>query len=63
MARSDQVMRQWYVLRKLESPRGATLTELADAIPADYGRHPRTIRREQRYNRVASAVDGADIQP
>jgi predicted DNA-binding transcriptional regulator YafY len=46
MARSDQIMRQWYVLRKLESPRGATLTELADAIPADYGRHSRTIRRD-----------------
>jgi predicted DNA-binding transcriptional regulator YafY len=46
MARSDPIMRQWYVLRKLEGARGATLMELADAIPADYSRHPRTIRRD-----------------
>jgi predicted DNA-binding transcriptional regulator YafY len=46
MARSDPIMRQWYILRKLESPRGASLTELMDAIPPDYSRHARTVRRD-----------------
>jgi predicted DNA-binding transcriptional regulator YafY len=46
MARSDQIMRQWYLLRKIENPRGATLAELADAVPPDYSRHPRTLRRD-----------------
>ena len=43
---NDQVSRQWYLLKKLENARGATLQELAAAIPEDYSRHPRTIRRD-----------------
>ena len=46
MARSVRMVRQWYLLRKIESPRGATLAELADAVPPDYSRHPCTIRRD-----------------
>lgn len=46
MARNDQVTRQWFLLRKLENAKGATLQELADALPEDYPRHPRTIRRD-----------------
>ena len=46
MPRNDQVARQWVLLKKLESPRGATLRELAAALPEDYVRHPRTIRRD-----------------
>lgn len=46
MARYDQLTRHFYLLRKLESPRGATLQELAAAVPEDYSRHPRTIRRD-----------------
>ena len=46
MARSDPILRQWYLLRKIESPRGATLSELMDAVPSDYSRHPRTLRRD-----------------
>ncbi|MGE0681646.1 MAG: helix-turn-helix transcriptional regulator [Candidatus Binatia bacterium] len=46
MARNDQVTRQWFLLRKLESAKGATLQELAEALPEDYPRHPRTIRRD-----------------
>lgn len=46
MARSDQILRQWFLLRKIESPRGATLAELAAAIPEDFSRHPRTLRRD-----------------
>jgi predicted DNA-binding transcriptional regulator YafY len=46
MARSDPMMRHWYLLRKIEGPQGATLSELIEAVPADYSRHPRTIRRD-----------------
>jgi predicted DNA-binding transcriptional regulator YafY len=46
MSRNDQVTRQWLLLKKLENTRGATLQELAAALPADYSRHPRTIRRD-----------------
>lgn len=46
MARSDQIIRQWYMLRKIESPHGATLPELMNAVPEDYSRHPRTLRRD-----------------
>jgi pantothenate synthetase len=34
------------ILKKLESVRGATLQELAAALPEDYSRHPRTLRRD-----------------
>src|SRR5213593_180584 len=46
MPRNDQVTRQWLLLQKLESARGATIDELAAALPPDYSRHPRTIRRD-----------------
>src|SRR5712691_9963185 len=45
MSRNDQVTRQWLLLKKLESARGVTLQELADSLPEDLSRHPRTIRR------------------
>ena len=46
MPRNDQVTRQWHVLRLLESSRGLTLDELMQELPADYPRHPRTLRRD-----------------
>jgi predicted DNA-binding transcriptional regulator YafY len=46
MPRNDQVVRQWYLLQRLEGARGATLHELGDAVPRDYARHHRTIRRD-----------------
>jgi len=46
MARNDQVTRQLALLKKLEHPRGATLQELAEALPDEIARHPRTIRRD-----------------
>lgn len=46
MSRNDQVTRQWMILKKLESVRGATLQELAAALPEDYSRHLRTLRRD-----------------
>jgi predicted DNA-binding transcriptional regulator YafY len=44
--RNDQIVRQWHLLRSLEGSRGATLHELADAVPKDFSRHVRTIRRD-----------------
>ncbi len=46
MSRNDQVTRQWHLLRRLESPRGLTLQELAGGLPDDYPKHLRTIRRD-----------------
>lgn len=46
MPRNDQITRQWLLLQKLEGSRGATLQELGTALPEDYSRHPRTIRRD-----------------
>lgn len=46
MARNEQVTRQWHLLRRLESPRGATLGELVAAVPQECTRHPRTVRRD-----------------
>jgi len=46
MARNEQVTRQWLLLRKLESSRGATLNELANSLPTEYTCHPRTVRRD-----------------
>lgn len=53
MGRNSQVMRQWYLLRRLESPAGATLAELGAALPAGLPRHPRTLRRD------LAALEGA----
>jgi len=46
MPRNDQFIRQWQLLRLLESPRGVTLDEIAQRLPPDYPRHIRTIRRD-----------------
>lgn len=46
MARNDQATRQIALLKKLEHSRGATLQELAEALPEEIARHPRTIRRD-----------------
>jgi predicted DNA-binding transcriptional regulator YafY len=46
MSRNDQATRHVLLLRKLESPHGATLQELAAALPEDYSPHTRTIRRD-----------------
>ena len=47
MPRNDQVTRQWHLLRTLEASReGVTLPGLADGLPAEFSRHPRTIRRD-----------------
>jgi predicted DNA-binding transcriptional regulator YafY len=47
MPRNDQVTRQWHLLRTLEASReGVTLQGLADGLPAEFSRHPRTIRRD-----------------
>lgn len=46
MPRNDQIIRHWHLLRALESPRGKTLKELAQALPKDYARHERTVRRD-----------------
>ena len=46
MPRNDQIIRQWHLLRLLESSRGLTVQEMADRLPADYLRHHRTVRRD-----------------
>jgi len=46
LSRNDQVTRQWHLLRQLESPRSATLQELARGLPDDYRKHLRTLRRD-----------------
>jgi predicted DNA-binding transcriptional regulator YafY len=46
MSRNDQVRRQWFLLRRLEHSRGATLAELVFSLPPDYACHPRTVRRD-----------------
>lgn len=46
MPRNDQVSRQWCLLRKLESSRGATLEELVGSLPEDFPKNSRTVRRD-----------------
>ncbi|WP_447972563.1 helix-turn-helix transcriptional regulator [Nitrospira sp. Kam-Ns4a] len=46
MSRNDQVIRQWHLLRQLESSRGRTLDELLEGLPPDLPRHVRTLRRD-----------------
>jgi predicted DNA-binding transcriptional regulator YafY len=46
MSRNDQVKRQWFLIRKLEGSRGATLDELVAALPPDHACHSRTLRRD-----------------
>ena len=63
MPRNDQVTRQWFLLKLLERPGGATIEGLAQSLPEDYARHPRTIRRdlaalEARFPLYTDTVDG-----
>ena len=46
MPRNDQITRQWHLLRRLENTRGLTLSELVEAVPDDYPKNARTVRRE-----------------
>jgi predicted DNA-binding transcriptional regulator YafY len=47
MARYDQATRQLFLLARIEASRfGSTLQELVAALPEDYSRHPRTVRRD-----------------
>ena len=46
MPRNTQVTRQLILLRQLEGPRGYTLQELAAALPPDYPKNLRTLRRD-----------------
>lgn len=46
MPRNTQVTRILHVLRRLETACGATVEELAHALPADYPKHLRTVRRD-----------------
>jgi predicted DNA-binding transcriptional regulator YafY len=47
MPRNDQVTRQWHILQRLDtSRRGLTLDELLEALPSEYPKHPRTLRRD-----------------
>lgn len=44
--RNDQLSRQWLLLHRLEGSRGLTLQQLADGLPDDFPKNPRTIRRD-----------------
>jgi len=46
MARNDQITRQWHLLRLLEDSPGRSLRDLIDAVPDDYPKNPRTVRRD-----------------
>ncbi|MGE0472799.1 MAG: helix-turn-helix transcriptional regulator [Nitrospirales bacterium] len=46
MPRNDQMIRHHRILQLLEGSRGKTLKELAQAMPTDYARHERTLRRD-----------------
>lgn len=46
MPRNDQVTRQWYLLRELESGKGLTLREMRQRLPEEIQRHDRTLRRD-----------------
>jgi predicted DNA-binding transcriptional regulator YafY len=44
--RNDQITRQWHLLRRLENTRGLTLSQLVEAVPDDYPKNARTVRRD-----------------
>jgi predicted DNA-binding transcriptional regulator YafY len=44
--RNDQITRQWHLLRRLENTRGLTLSQLVEAVPDDYPKNTRTVRRD-----------------
>ncbi len=43
MPRNDQVTRQWYLLRELESGKGLMLQEMRHLLPEEIQRHQRTL--------------------
>ncbi len=43
MPRNDQVTRQWYLLRELESGKGLTLQEMRHFLPEYIQKHQRTL--------------------
>jgi hypothetical protein len=45
VARNNQVIRQWHLLRRLEGSAALTLEELAPGLPDDLPKHLRTLRR------------------
>jgi predicted DNA-binding transcriptional regulator YafY len=46
MPRNDQITRQWHLLRLLEASPGRSLQDLVGAVPDDYPKNPRTVRRD-----------------
>jgi hypothetical protein len=46
VARNDQVIRQWHLLRRLEGSTALTLEELAAGLPDDLPKNLRTLRRD-----------------
>jgi predicted DNA-binding transcriptional regulator YafY len=46
VARNNQVIRQWHLLRRLEGSAALSLQELAAGLPDDVPRHLRTVRRD-----------------
>ena len=46
MPRNDQITRQWHLLRRLEGSNGLTLGQLVEAVPDDYPKNARTVRRD-----------------
>ncbi len=56
--------RQWHLLRRLEASAGSTLEQLANGLPPDLQKHPRTLRRDLEaletvgFPLVTESVDG-----
>lgn len=46
MPRNDQITRQWHLLRCLEDAQARSLSSLIDAIPEDFPKNSRTVRRD-----------------
>jgi len=46
MPRNDQITRQWHLLRRLEGSNSLTLGQLVEAVPDDYPKNARTVRRD-----------------
>ena len=66
MPRNDQVVRQWFLLEKLERSKGASIDELGRSLPPEYSRNLRTIRRdlealETRFPLLTERRDGKTV--
>jgi predicted DNA-binding transcriptional regulator YafY len=46
VARNNQAIRQWHLIRRLEGSPGLTLRQLADGLPDGIPKHLRTLRRD-----------------